>query len=65
MQELSRKNKWNCAYVSVFNEFIMDGSIKASEDNFEEGLYLTKAGIRVLRTAWLRHLGFFPKKPIN
>ena len=53
----------NCSFVAVYQEFLnQDGTIKVQDMNFEQGIYLSVAGIRVLRAAWLRFLGFFPQK---
>ena len=62
-QDLCKKRGWNCASVSVFNEFLDKwGRILEPNIEFQDGLYLTVTGIRRLRSAWLRHLGYFPKK---
>ena len=63
VQELRDSHGKNCSFVSVFAEFLDDaGNIKNQPESFKDGLYLTMGGIRVLRAAWLRFLGYFPKK---
>ena len=62
-RQLCNTNGYNITAVSVFEEFLDENKrVKDVEANFEEGIYLTVAGIRLLRAAWLRFLGYFPKK---
>ena len=62
-KELTRKYGWNIGYVGTYLEFLtLAGHIKDEKSNFVYGIFLSESGIRVLRAAWLRHLGFFPKK---
>ena len=49
-------------YMDPFYEFLnLDGTVKNVEQKFINGVFLS-TGICVLRAAWLRHLGYFPKK---
>ena len=59
-----RTNKgWNVTAVSVFDNFMdQQKQVIKPTENFEENIYLSVSGIRVLRAAWLRFLGYFPKK---
>ena len=60
---LRHSKGWNCTSVLVFHEFLDDeGNIDKADTSFEQGIYLTQNGYRVLRAAWLRYLGFFLKK---
>ena len=62
-EELRRKRSWNCVAMTVFEEFCdRQGAIVLVKDRFLDTLTLTQAGIRVLRAAWLRKLGYFPRK---
>ena len=66
VQEVNRcrgVDNWNCGFVNIMDEFLDEfGEIKEVEHNFVDRLYLSTDGTRVARAAWLRHLGFFPKK---
>ena len=60
---LRKERGYNCSAVMVYNEFLnKEYAIKEPTKNFTDELYLTVHGIRILRAAWLRHLGFFPRK---
>ena len=61
--EYRRTKGWNCGFVPVDRDF-MELHMKIPEPDciFVDGLYLSLEGIRILRDAWLRYLGFFPKK---
>ena len=62
-QQITQKFGYNCEALDVTMEFLnQDYSIRDPITYFEEDLYLSTQGIRVLRVAWLRHLEFFPKK---
>ena len=61
-QDLAKK-VWKCSTIPVFEEFInKKGLVEDPLQNFDDGLYLTNMGMRKLCAAWLRHLGYFPKK---
>ena len=62
VEEYRVKYGWNCGFLSVFKEFLKDDKILDTSKYFIEDLYLSAEGIRILRAASLRHLGFFPKK---
>ena len=63
VQDIAEKFKVNLKYIDVYLEYLnLDGTIKRVKDNFREDIYLTEIGIRIIRAAWLRELGFFPKK---
>ena len=66
VEEFRVKKGWNCGFIHVQPEFL-DGhkNIKDPQRNFVDELYLSVNGIRLLRAAWLRHLGFFPKKAVE
>ena len=59
-EDLKKTRSLDCDVVSVYQEYLnQDGSIKNVKDNFIEDIYLSSAGIRVARVAWLRYFGFF------
>ena len=61
--DIRRKHGWNCNAMDVYLLYINEKEqIKDSKKNFIDDLYLSEAGIRILRAAWLRKFGFFPKK---
>ena len=63
VEKLRKQDNYNCAYVDVYGEFLdHKHNICDVRKNFVEELYLSEAGVRIACSAWLRYLGFFPKK---
>ena len=61
--DIQKKQGWNCNSMDVYRLFLNDKeNIKEPRKNFVDELYLSEARICVLRAAWLRKFGFFPKK---
>ena len=62
-QQLRNHKGWNVTALSVFDQFLdEEKGVANTSVNYEDNVYLTVTGIRILRAAWLRFLGYFPKK---
>ena len=58
-----KKRGHNVCFIPSYNEFLDENqNVIEPITNFVEGLFLSKAGTRFIRAAWLRFLGYFPKK---
>ena len=60
--ELRQQQCMNCVCLDVYSEFLDRKGQVLVDNNFQDDLFLSEAGARMLRTMWLRYLGFFPKK---
>ena len=64
IDQLRQDRHLNCTFLDPYSEFLdAHGNILDPHTNFQDELYLTEIGIRNLCAMWLRHFGFFPKKP--
>ena len=63
VDQLRKDNGWNCTMVDGFQAFLQeDGKISDPSVNFHEDLYLSEAGIRIIRAEWLRYLDISLRK---
>ena len=66
VQELRRRFAFNVGFKDGYLDFLsLDDTILDREQNFDEGIFLSRAGARLLRSIWLRFLGFFLKKAME
>ena len=66
VEELRRKYAHNVGFVDPFLEFVsLSGSVLDQDKNFHDGIFLSKQGAWKLRSTWLRHLGYFPRKAME
>ena len=62
--ELRRNRGWNCGALDMSDEFMdKGGHIKTPYQYYIDELYLSVAGVQVVRATWLRYFGYFPNKP--
>ena len=54
---------WNCTALDIYDNFIQgERSIVQPLVNFQDELYFTEVGVRLIQAMWLRRLGYFPQK---